>query len=263
MPKYDQNFLTDAKTADKIIEAISLLDFEYLVEIGPGRGFLTRRLIDKFGRNFTAIEIDKNLTDYLKKTISPRNMPAIINADFLKLDLKKTLPAEKICFVGNLPYSVASAILQKVFKCDHFACAVFMFQKEVADRITANTPDKGYGVLTLSVQVKAATRQICKVKKNCFKPAPKVDSAVVAFEKLKKPVFDNPQAEEIFMKTVKASFAHRRKTISNSLCKSLGLPKKETEKILEKSQIPPKLRPQNLSLEQYKKLSEIIGGGNE
>jgi 16S rRNA (adenine1518-N6/adenine1519-N6)-dimethyltransferase len=260
MPKYSQNFLIDGETAGKIVEAIASGDFDYLVEIGPGKGFLTKRLVAKFGRNFTAIEIDKGMINHLKKTIPPQNLPKIINADFLKLDLRKILPCKKICFAGNLPYAVAGAILQKVLNFEYFDSAVFMFQKEVANRITAKTKDKGYGVLTLSVEIKAKARQVCKVKKNCFRPVPKVDSAVVAFKKLYLPVFKSREAEDIFLNTVKSAFAHRRKTILNSLSKSLKLTKDDVGKLLKESEISPGLRPQNLNLKQYIKLSETMKG---
>jgi 16S rRNA (adenine1518-N6/adenine1519-N6)-dimethyltransferase len=258
MPKYSQNFLTDKNTLKEIIYALSTHNFDYLVEIGPGKGFLTKELINKFGSNFSAIEIDEKMINHLKRNIAPCSLPNIIKADFLKLDLEKTLPHKKIGFVGNLPYAVASPILQKVLNFKYFHTAIFMFQKEVANRITAKTDNSAYGVLTLSVNLKAEAKRVCSVKKNYFRPVPKVDSAVVEFKKLTSPVFSSELQEQNFLKVVKLAFTHKRKTILNSLSKSLGWDKTTVLQLLEKTKIAPNLRPQNITISQYIKLVENL-----
>lgn len=258
MPKYSQNFLTDNKTAQQIADALAQNDFDYLVEIGPGRGFLTKRLINKFGSDFSVVEIDADMITQLKQNISPENLPHIIHNDFLKLDLEKKFLHKKIAFAGNLPYASANPIMQKVLNFRYFSSAVFMFQKEVADRITAKTNDAEYGVLTLSVRIKAEVHRICKVKKSYFRPMPKVDSAVVGFKKLSKPVLKTASQEKIFLKTVKLAFAHRRKTVLNSLSKSLNRDKTQVAQMLKVAEISPVLRPQNVSIHQYIKLAETI-----
>jgi len=256
MPKYSQNFLTSSVIAGRIIESIKRNDFEFLVEIGPGRGFLTNRLIDAFGSKFTAVEIDPAMIKFLEKNILPENLPKIINADFLKLDLSKNLPQGKTCFAGNLPYAVGNPILQKVLDYKHFNCAVFMFQKEVADRICARTGESAYGVLSLVCQCRAQVEIVTRVKKNYFNPVPKVDSAVVGFVKRDKGIFQTDAEEEHFIKTVKSAFVHRRKTILNSLSHSLKMPKDEVTSLLTSVGVNPLLRPQNVSLEQYLALSK-------
>jgi 16S rRNA (adenine1518-N6/adenine1519-N6)-dimethyltransferase len=224
MPKYSQNFLTNPKIAGEIVEAVGQNDFDQLVEIGPGKGFLTKKLQETFGSNFTAVEIDSAMVGYLKENIASDKLPRIINADFFKF----------------------------------FNFAVFMFQKEVADRITAAAGSKAYGVLSLVVQSRAKVRKIINVKKIYFKPVPKVNSAVVEFKRRDVSLFENKTQEEKFIKTVKYSFVHKRKTILNSLSKSLHLPKEKTQNLLESAGIDPKLRPEDISLSQYLKLSKLL-----
>jgi 16S rRNA (adenine1518-N6/adenine1519-N6)-dimethyltransferase len=259
MPKYSQNFLTNDTVAAKIVSALKEKDFDCLVEIGPGKGFLTRRLIETFGSDFTVIEIDSAMVALLKENIPLQKLPKIVNCDFLKLNLDKTLPHKKICFVGNLPYAAANAILRKVLEFKGFGCGVFMFQKEVAERILAKAGQKAYSALSLLVQSKVKVHRVANVDKKYFRPVPKVDSAVVGFDKLPCSFFTSETEERKFVAIVKSAFAYRRKTILNSLSMSLKLPRNETEILLKKAGIDPGVRPQDISLEGYLKLSNCAG----
>lgn len=136
MQKYGQHFLINENVINQIIDAALLLKSENLVEIGPGKGALTARLIDRGCRNFTVVEIDPEMEIYLRKNLPESAGVKILRQNFLQADLE-TLAPRPTLFVSNLPYIDAADILDKVLSCPHFQSAVFMFQKEQAQRIRA------------------------------------------------------------------------------------------------------------------------------
>lgn len=230
------------------------------MEIGPGRGFLTGFLAEKYPGRLLTIEIDPEMLGHLRHKFPDDRIVRVLEADFLKVDLSAVLPRDKsVHFVGNLPYAVASPILQKILGWRHFTSAVLMFQKEVATRITASAGSTRYGVLTLAVQSRADVSLVADAGRTSFKPEPKVDSAVLYFKKRKTPVFGGKEEEKNFFRVVRGAFAHRRKTVLNSLSNSLNLEKDETKHWLESAGIDPKLRAEAISLESYLALSRKRG----
>lgn len=261
MPKYSQNFLTSHATAARIAEAAAHhADCGHTVEIGPGKGFLTRSLLPGRENNLTLVEIDREMVSHLNEKYPEPQPFKIVNQDFLELDMDAEFGRyEKVLFVSNLPYATGTAIMQKLLGWHNFGAAVLMFQKEVTDRILAKPGTKQYGVLSLSVQSRATVRRVTVVGRKLFSPPPKVDSAVVEITKLDTPLLKTEAETAAFFKTIKAAFAHKRKTIVNSLSHELPHKKEELVRALETCGIDPLHRPETVPLEKYLALARLIG----
>lgn len=206
-----QHFLLDENIASKIVENLSSDTFPIL-EIGPGMGVLTKYLIAKFPKNLSVIEIDTESIIYLKEKYPELN---IIEGDFLKLNLSEISP-EKFSIIGNFPYNISNPILFKVYEnSDKVEEVVGMFQKEVAERITAKPGNKTYGILSVLLGLFYDIEYLFTVHEHVFNPPPKVKSAVIRLKKNEKTYtsLDIP----LFTKIVKAGFNQRRKTLRNAL----------------------------------------------
>lgn len=257
MQKYGQHFLINDGVITQIVDAALLLRAENLVEIGPGKGALTGRLIARGCRNFTVVEIDPEMTAWLKTHLPQEAGVNVIRQNFLSFELA-SLPAVPTAFVSNLPYIDAADILDKVLAWPHFFSAVFMFQKEQAQRIRAHAGEDFYGPLSVFSQLRAHISPICKVGRGCFNPPPKVESAVLAFERLKEPVFSSEKDWNKFKKVVLAAFAHKRKTAFNSLVLS-GYAKESVSAALERLNLPLTVRAEQIPPEAYVKLVYFLG----
>lgn len=245
--KYGQHFLISPRVIEEIIGAAEVLKAKNLVEIGPGQGALTQALLAQGRTHFTVIEIDPEMVLYLREHLPPSAGIKIVEQNFLQFDLAQ-LPAVPTQFVSNLPYIDAAEILDKVLAWSHFQTAVFMFQKEQAQKITAKPGEKGYGALSVLSQLRARISLICNVGKGCFNPPPKVDSRVLAFEKITPPKhWLNVQ------KLVQTAFLHRRKTLLNALVLG-GYQKDKILSALEQLNLPLTIRPEQLSAQQYVEL---------
>ena len=252
MRKYGQHFLINQRIIDGIVGAVPA-GAQSVLEIGPGRGALTEKLLQKNFSHFTAVEIDPQMQDYLLTHFAQLS-GHIVREDFLKFDLEK-LPPYATFFVSNLPYIDAADILDKVLNWAQFAGAVFMFQKEQAERILANAGQEGYGPLSILTQVRARPALLLKVGKACFNPPPKVESAVLTFEKIVWLV--PPEKYARFAKLIKAAFLHRRKTLFNSLS-LCGYDKEKVQAAISAVNLPAAVRAEEVTLEVFLKLSEII-----
>ena len=238
--KYGQHFLTSARVIDEIVGAAAVLKAQNLVEIGPGQGALTRALIEQGRTGFTVVEIDPELVQFLQKNLPPAAELHMIEADFLAFDLQ-TLPPVPTQFVSNLPYIDAAAILDKVLAWPHFQTAVFMFQKEQAQKITAKPGEKYYGALSVLSQLRARISLVCNVGRGCFNPPPKVDSRVLAFEKIPAPAH-----WAVVSRVVQAAFLHRRKTLLNALLLA-GYEREKITAALAQLHLACTVRPEELS----------------
>ena len=178
--KWGQNFLRNRGAVERIIAAIDPQPDELIIEIGPGEGVLTERLI-AFPNEITAIEIDPELADHIRSRFGSR--VEVVQGDALEFPL----PTRPWRAVGNLPYNVATPILRRVVASEHWRRAVFMLQKEVADRLVAVPSTEAYGFLTLFVQLYAKARTLMTLDPGSFYPPPKVKSAIVVLEPDKKP----------------------------------------------------------------------------
>ncbi len=212
--KYGQHFLTDDNIIRKIVKEIAPVKDEIIVEIGAGKGALTKELL-KSGAKIFAVEIDKVLYLQLK---SKFDSIKIFNDDILKLNFSELFTGKKIRIVGNIPYNITSPIFFKLIENrEYVQDAVFMIQDEVAKRVVAPPGRKEYGILSVILNYFADVKYCFKISGNVFYPRPKVYSAVIHL-KFKDQTF--PQ-EKQFVKVVKAAFNYRRKTLKNSLNNSI------------------------------------------
>ncbi|HNG44357.1 MAG TPA: 16S rRNA (adenine(1518)-N(6)/adenine(1519)-N(6))-dimethyltransferase RsmA [Elusimicrobiota bacterium] len=249
--KWGQNFLAHPPTMRRIAEALELAPGDAVLEIGPGRGALTQCLSEKAGR-LVAVELDRDLAVRL-----PARFPKaeIVNADFLDWPPPE-VPPGTFRVIGNLPYSAAAPILQKVLAWTGWDRAVFMVQKEVADRIAAPAGTKAFGILSLAVQSRATTETLFDVPPRAFNPPPRVTSTVLRFRRRPVPLF---REEAAFFNVVKAGFAQRRKTLANNLAGSFSKDREAVEKILTRCGVDPRARAEVVSLPQWVALAEAIG----
>jgi 16S rRNA (adenine1518-N6/adenine1519-N6)-dimethyltransferase len=199
-----QHFLIKGSVLERIAAAACPEREDLVIEIGPGRGALTEKLLKRADR-VIAIELDPYLVDHLRARYSAE----VVHGDVLETDLAQW---GRAVIVGNLPYYITSPILEKVLRLD-FRRAVFLMQKEVAERLVAQPGSRDYGYLTVQTAVFAQARLLFAVKPSAFHPPPKVDSAVVLLERRPPAVQD----VEAFLRFVGRSFRHKRKTIRNNL----------------------------------------------
>lgn len=254
-----QNFLIDNNILDKIVGGADIEEGDYVIEVGPGIGTLTRE-ISKKAKKVIAVEIDKTLIPILEETLADRENVKVVNEDILKLDIKKLVDEEfegkKVKLVANLPYYVTTPIIMRFLEEEiPMKCMVVMIQKEVGDRMNAVPSTKAYGALSVAVQFYASVDTVCVVPKTVFIPQPNVDSIVIRIDVHDElPYKVNDRA--MLMKVVRGSFALRRKTILNSLGSTMGKPKDQITQILENAEIDPKRRGETLSIEEFVKLTE-------
>ena len=241
-----QNFLTDPNIINKIVNIVDIKD-KNILEIGPGTGNLSSKILDHYPKKMIVIEKDKNLANLLKDNFGSKII--IINQDVLKIN-ENTLESEKLTVFGNLPYNISTEILCKwitnINESDFwFEYLILMFQKEVANRIISKFNTKNYGRLSILSNWKLNIKKIFDVKPSCFSPKPKVDSTVLLFEP-KKDFYklNNPKNLE---KITKIFFSQRRKMIK----KPYNLIFNGDLEIAKRLKIKLDLRPQNLDFETY------------
>lgn len=256
-----QNFLIDDNVIDRILEGARLSETDRIIEVGPGIGTLTREM-GKVAENVVAIEIDKTLIPILKETLADLDNFEVINEDILKVDVQglinEKLNGGPVKLVANLPYYITTPIVMKFLEEDiPVTDIVVMVQKEVADRMNAKPSTKDYGALSVAVQYYCDTEIVAKAPRHMFVPQPNVDSIVIGLHVRdeKKYVVDN---EDIFFKTVKASFGQRRKTLLNSLGGLGFLSKDEIREALQAANIDEKRRGETLSIDEFANLSNEI-----
>lgn len=208
--RFGQNFLINADIIDKIIQVIAPKKDDNLVEIGPGKGAITLPLLEKSGK-LQVIEIDTDLIKILQSL--QKNNLCIHHHDVLTFDFNTLVFPMRI--VGNLPYNISSPLLFYLLKHKEIIVdMIFMLQKQLAQRITANKGNKTYGRLSVIMQAFFQTEMIFTIPPQCFQPIPKVDSALIYFKPRKNTGIKN---KDIFTKVVKIAFLHRRKTLQNCL----------------------------------------------
>ncbi len=209
-----QHFLIDPNIVRKIVAAAELTPGDTVLEIGPGRGILTEAL-SPVVRRIVAVEIDPQLHRLLQARQSEWKNVEVVCADALAYSLE-TVPAGAVV-VANLPYYISTPLLFKFLEHRHrFPRLVLMLQNEVADRLVAKAGTPAYGVLSVMVQYAADITKAFTVSAHCFRPRPDVGSAVVVL-RTKQEALLSPEEEPAFAAVVKAAFAHRRKTLVNSL----------------------------------------------
>lgn len=258
--RFGQHFLADQTIAERIVAMVQPLPGELVLEIGPGRGVLTQRLVARGGR-LVAVEIDRDLAAYLRQRLAGPDF-RLIEGDVLDLDLGQLLREEgreRLLVVGNLPYNITAPLLFGLLEqADHVRAAVLMVQQEVARRLAARAGTKDYSLLTVLLSLRAQVHPRIQVAPGAFRPVPKVHSTVVEvqFEPARYPVQD----ERIFGRLVRTAFGQRRKMLRNSL---LGLCEGRREELEERGAaagIDLSRRPETLSLEEFGRLSDVFAG---
>ena len=246
-----QNFLVHERVIDAILRLVDLSPEDEVLEIGPGLGFLTRRLIAA-AANVWAVEVDGALVDWLKRSsLSEQPSFHLLHDDILTAPLDELLPKHKIKLVGNLPYSISTPVLFRLFEWrDHFSSLVLMVQKEVAERMAAQPGGKSYGTLSVWCQVHGRITGKVAVSPEAFFPRPKVRSTVLKIELFPEPMAG---ADELPMlrEFVRAAFNQRRKTLSNALSSSIKRDRNEIDSFLQAQDIDPKRRGETLSVDEF------------
>lgn len=255
LKRFGQNYLIDKNIINKIIREFDPKLSDVIIEIGPGTGALTSVLIDKVSK-LTAVEIDKRVVEKLKEELPKVR---IINEDFLKVKLSDiTTSKQKVRIIGNIPYNITSPILFKLIEeRSLISDAMLMVQYEVAKRITAKRGTKDYGILSVLMNYFAETKLCFKISPNVFYPKPKVFSAIIQIK-----FYDFLSTEiddKLFIKTVKAAFGNRRKTLKNSLSNSIFRSKNSdlSNKLESLSHLLSK-RAEDLSIQDFIELSKMI-----
>ena len=246
-----QHFLTDRRILGRIADALSLTGTETVLEIGPGRGALTDLLVDRCGR-LIAIEYDRALAALLRERYAKRSNVIIAEGDVLELSLGD-FAAGPYVLVGNVPYYITTPILFHALTPPRADRAVYLVQREVAERLCAEPGSKEYGALTVNVAAVASAQLLFKVPAGAFAPPPKVESAVVRItpraESLVRPAEERP-----FRLLVQGAFGMRRKQMRRVLRSLYALDAEAADVLLEKSDIHPEVRPETLSPDQFARL---------
>lgn len=258
-----QNFLTDPFVCPAMANAAADPDTG-VVEIGPGIGVLTVELAE-IAKKVIAIELDERLRPILQKTLEEYNNASVIFSDVLKIDLKKLIEDEfadckRVVICANLPYYITSPIIMSLLESRLPVDTItVMVQKEAAERLVAEIPSRAAGAVTLAAAFYAESELLFEVPRESFTPSPNVDSAVIQFS-VRKSAAINVADEKMLFRLIRGAFEHRRKTLMNSVSASGVVSKEVLQNALEKLEIPLTVRAEQLSLEQFAQISDIIKG---
>jgi len=252
--RFGQHFLNDQHVIDRIIQAADISPTETVVEIGPGLGVLTERLLE-VAAQVEVFEIDRDLIARLEQRDNPRLL--IHGGDILKANLPALLNSPPYNLVANLPYNISSQVVFLLLENRQlFTSMVLMFQKEVGDRLCAAPGCKDYGILSVLCQLWYDVVPVVHVGPESFSPPPKVDSLVLKFTPLSAPRVD-PVDPAFFTKVVKAAFTQRRKQLRNSLMAG-GFPRERVDQGLAAADIEPSRRGESLDLSDFSRLTQAL-----
>ncbi|MEK7435087.1 MAG: 16S rRNA (adenine(1518)-N(6)/adenine(1519)-N(6))-dimethyltransferase RsmA, partial [Cyanobacteriota bacterium] len=268
--RFGQNFLTDKRVINEIIEKANFTSDDFVMEIGPGHGVLTEQIVEKAGK-LTAVEIDRDLVEELKVKFKDNTNFDIISSDILKYNLNDldfgSFKIENRKAIGNIPYYITTPIIMKIINEDSlrvngvkntpklFSELIIMVQKEVGERIVAKEGTKEYGSLSVICQYACEVEKLVDVPSKAFYPSPKVDSVVIRLKMKNEDQYDI-KTPKIFWRIIKGVFTSRRKTLKNSL-KITGFNEEtilKTEKEFDLS-----IRGETMNMTQFSNLSNFIG----
>jgi 16S rRNA (adenine1518-N6/adenine1519-N6)-dimethyltransferase len=254
-----QNFLVQPRLAERIVDAAQLARDDEVVEIGPGLGILSGVIVRHAITRLTMVEIDPRLAASLAARFEADQRVKVLNADFLAADLEVMAPGPTLKIIGNLPFSTATAMLERLCACrSRIAVMVLMFQREVAERIRARVGTGAYGMLSVFTALYWEVTDYFRVAAGSFHPRPKVDAEVLRL--VPRPSrFTNPLEEQAILHTIRAGFAAPRKTIRNSLATGLRVTLAAAETALARAEIEPSARPGALAVEDFVRLARALG----
>ena len=265
---YGQNFLIDENAVEEIIYSSEISKTDLVIEIGPGLGTLTSKLLEKAGK-VICIELDSKMITVLNDRFSLYNNFELLHEDVLKVDLNSLIDLNlkksnliKCKVVANLPYYITTPIIMKLLEEKlHLASITVMVQKEVALRLTDVPGGKDCGAITYTIHYYSNPKMILNVPKSSFIPAPKVDSAVIKLDILENNNF-NITNEKLFFQIIKYAFMQKRKTLLNSLTNSKIASIETLEKMLLSLNLNPSIRAERLSIEDFVNISNYLDTNN-
>ncbi len=258
--KFGQNFLTDQNILSEIINAADLDTNTAVIEIGPGLGSLTERLVEKAGF-VLCYEIDKEVIPLLKNNLNGYNNYEVINKDILDVNINEDIEKylknyDNIYVVANLPYYITTPIILGLLsKTDRIDRYVMMMQKEVADRICGKPSTKDYNALSIAIQYRTDAKKVTNVPRTVFIPAPNVDSAIIRLDKYKTKVYE-AKNEEFFFEFIRLCFSQRRKTLINNLSNKFD--KELIVKMLDHFNIKQSVRSEELEIKDFINMCDYI-----
>ena len=260
-----QNFLVNGEVVENIINCSKINQNDMVIEIGPGLGVLTKYLLEKAGK-VLCIELDPKMVEILEDRFKFYSNFEILNEDVLKVDLNEIIRKNKMSdniknvkIVANLPYYITTPIVMKLLeeRLDIESITI-MIQKEVADRLIEIPSQKNTGAITYTVYYYCESEKILEVENNSFIPEPEVTSEVIKMNIRKKPAVEIDNPKVMFM-IIKSAFMQRRKTLLNALTNAqVFSSKQEGENILKQVGLEPNVRAENLTLQNYADIAEII-----
>lgn len=252
--RFGQHFLIQPNIARRIVDLAGLTGRESVLEIGPGRGVLTRILEEKAAHLYL-VEIDRDLVERLRVEYAGKPNVDVIEDDVLKMDLSKLLQRDApVALVANLPYNISSPVLLKTLDTPQlFRRMVLMLQREVADRVCAHAGSKVYGGLSIVVQLVARVRTALSVPPGAFSPQPKVHSSVVVIEPIDPPPL-TPTERAAVRRVVRTAFSRRRKQLGNALAPLVADPRA----LLQDLRIDPRSRPETLSPSEFLRVARGV-----
>ena len=251
-----QNFLIDKNKIKKIINFKQITN-KHVIEIGPGKGALTDEILKKNPKTLTVIEKDNKLADFLKIKYSNNNKIKIYNSDILKFDLEKIIENGSVIF-GNLPYNISSQILVKILRLKwppKFEDLIFMFQKELGEKIVCKFPSKKYGRLSILSNYRLIIKETFLISPRCFFPKPKIKSLVIHFKPKDKNEIKIKNIVNL-EKITNVLFSNKRKMINKNIKKLIS--KKSIEKL---NGINLRARPENIQPNIYYKITQLYERG--
>ncbi|MAR89362.1 MAG: 16S rRNA (adenine(1518)-N(6)/adenine(1519)-N(6))-dimethyltransferase RsmA [Pseudomonadota bacterium] len=251
--RFGQNFLQDPGIIHRIVEAIKPAPTDLMVEIGPGQGAITEQLVDAVGE-LAVVELDRDLIPNLRISFATRTNFHVYAGDALKFDYQRILRdlnRDRMRIVGNLPYNISTPLLFHLVAFHPWIQDMhFMLQKEVVERLAAGVGDNAYGRLGIMVQYHCQVEPLFMVPPEAFRPAPRVDSAMVRLRPHAKPPVSTRDVTQL-NRIVTLAFSQRRKTVRNAVKSAVN------ESILEQAGIAPDLRPEQITLAQYARLADL------
>jgi 16S rRNA (adenine1518-N6/adenine1519-N6)-dimethyltransferase len=252
-----QNFLTDPEALDAIVAAAELAAGDRVVEVGPGLGVLTRRLLAA-GASVTAVEVDPRLAGYLRRELGDVRGFELIEADALSLHPREVIPDEAYKLVANIPYHITSPLLHTFLEGPHPPeLTVLLVQAEVAERVAS--PPGGMSYLSVFVQNIASAEVVGRVPAAAFEPAPEVDSAILRLRRRPDPAVPAGPEREPFYRIVQAAFRQRRKQVHNGLSRELPVDRAVVTAALARCEVDGERRPQTLTVDEWACLVAALG----
>lgn len=254
--RFGQHFLTDPRILDRIVGALELDGAETVIEVGPGRGTLTDRLADKCAK-LVAMEIDRDLVAQLRQRYADRPHVQIVEGDVLKTPFASVAGGPYV-LIGNVPYYITTPILFHALERPRAARAVFLVQREVAERMGAAPDSDNYGALSVNVQALALVEVLFRVAAGAFNPPPKVESAVVRVTPRADPVVSVDE-EAGFSAFVIAAFSQRRKQLGSVVRSIAAVDTASAVALVVAAGLDPHARPETLGPAQFAELYRTLG----